>query len=88
MIAAGARENGVLELLLPKAKNINLQNLKGESALTMAVRSGTPEAVALVLNKGADGNVKDKDGNNLGIYLVQSYRPAGREANSRDPAGL
>ncbi len=86
MIAAGAREIAVLELLLPKVKNINLQNLKGESALTMAVRSGTPEAVALLLNKGADVNVKDKDGNNLGVYLVQSYRPAGREANAaKDP---
>ncbi|MFQ6603638.1 ankyrin repeat domain-containing protein [Flavobacterium sp. C3NV] len=86
MIAAGARETAVLEQLLPKAKNINLQNLKGESALTMAVRSGTPEAVALLLNKGADVNVKDKDGNNLGVYLVQSYRPAGREANAaKDP---
>lgn len=85
MIAAGARENGVLELLLPKAKNINLQNLKGESALTMAVRSGTPEAVALLLSKGADVNVKDKDGNNLGVYLVQAYRPAGRDANPNDP---
>jgi len=86
MIAAGARETAVLEQLLPKVKNINLQNLKGESALTMAVRSGTPEAVALLLNKGADVNVKDKDGNNLGVYLVQSYRPAGREANAaKDP---
>ncbi|MFH7000772.1 ankyrin repeat domain-containing protein [Flavobacterium bizetiae] len=85
MISAGARENGVLELLLPKAKNIKLQNLKGESALTMAVRSGTPEAVALLLNKGADVNVKDKDGNNLGVYLVQAYRPAGRDANANDP---
>ncbi|WP_026729602.1 ankyrin repeat domain-containing protein [Flavobacterium denitrificans] len=75
MIAAGARENGSLEVLLPVAKNINLQNAKGESALTMAVKSGTPDAVALLLGKGADVNVKDKDGNNLGFYLVQSYRP-------------
>ncbi|MEN2412347.1 ankyrin repeat domain-containing protein [Flavobacterium mesophilum] len=75
MVAAGARENGSLEVLLPVAKNINLQNAKGESALTMAVKSGTPDAVALLLGKGADVNVKDKDGNNLGFYLVQSYRP-------------
>ncbi|WP_394774470.1 ankyrin repeat domain-containing protein, partial [Flavobacterium sp.] len=48
--------------------------------------SGTAEAVALLLNKGADVNVKDKDGNNLGVYLVQSYRPASREANpAQDP---
>ncbi|MBS7254159.1 ankyrin repeat domain-containing protein [Flavobacterium branchiicola] len=75
MIAAGARENGALELLLPVAKNINLKNAKGESALTMAVKSGTPDAIALLLGKGADVNVTDKDGNNLGFYLVQSYRP-------------
>lgn len=75
MIAAGARENGALELLLPAAKNINLQNAKGESALTMAVKSGTPEAVALLLGKGANVNVADKDGNTLGFYLVQSFRP-------------
>ncbi|WP_428232448.1 ankyrin repeat domain-containing protein [Flavobacterium sp.] len=86
MIAAGARETAGLEKLLPVAKDINLQNLKGESALTMAVKSGTPEAVSLLLNKGADVNVKDKDGNNLGVYLVQSYRPMGRgEANAKDP---
>lgn len=85
MIAAG-REITTLEKLVPVTKNINLQNAKGESALTFAVRSGSSDAVSLLLNKGADVNVKDKDGNNLGIYLVQSYRPAGREANAtQDP---
>lgn len=86
MIAAGARETAALDKLLPVTKNINLQNAKGESALTFAVRSGAPEAVATLLSKGADVNVKDKDGNNLGVYLVQSYRPMGREANAaQDP---
>jgi len=85
MIAASARDTSVLEILLPLTKNINAQNTKGESALTSAVRSGTPEAVNLLLSKGADVNVKDKDGNNLGVYLVQSYRPAGREKEAVDP---
>ncbi|MDP3681344.1 MAG: ankyrin repeat domain-containing protein [Flavobacterium sp.] len=78
MAAAGSREIAALELLLPIVKNINIQNGKGESALTMAVKSGTPEAVALLLSKGAAANVQDKDGNNLGYYLIQSYRPIGR----------
>lgn len=78
LIAAAARETAVLELLLPKVKNINTQNTKGESALTIAVKAGTPETVAFLLNKGADIKVLDKEGNNLGYYLVQSYRPAGR----------
>lgn len=79
MIAAGARENGTLELLLPTVKNINLQNTKGESALTIAVKSGTSEAVAALLTKGADVKVTDKDGNNLGVYLVQSFRPGPKQ---------
>lgn len=87
MAAASAREITVLELFLPKAKNLNAQNLKGESALTKAVQYGTPEAVSLLLAKGADVNVGDKDGNNLAVYLVQSYRPAGRERETpkQDP---
>ncbi|PXY41456.1 hypothetical protein DMB65_08450 [Flavobacterium cheongpyeongense] len=75
MVAASARETAVLEQLVPLTKNINMQNLKGESALTFAVRSGTPTAVDILLNKGADVKVLDKDGNNLGFYIIQSYRP-------------
>ncbi|MGO4773257.1 ankyrin repeat domain-containing protein [Flavobacterium sp. W22_SRS_FK3] len=75
MVAASARETNALEQLLPNAKNSNAQNLKGESALTFAVKSGTPNAVEILLNKGADVKVMDKDGNNLGFYLIQSYRP-------------
>ncbi|TPG40884.1 ankyrin repeat domain-containing protein [Flavobacterium pectinovorum] len=79
MIAAGARENGALEQLLPTAKNINLQNTKGESALTIAVKSGTSEAVAALLAKGADVKITDKEGNNLGVYLVQSFKPGPKQ---------
>ena len=80
--AAASRESAVLEQLLAVTKDINAKNVKGESALTIAVKSGTPENVALLLNKGADVNVVDKDGNNLGVYLIQSYRP---ESKSPDP---
>ncbi|MEO7977578.1 ankyrin repeat domain-containing protein [Flavobacterium sp.] len=87
--AASAKDIAAIELLVPITKNINAQNNKGESALTAAVKNGTPEAVSLLLNKGADVNILDKEGNNLGYYLVQSYRPAGRgpEANAtkQDP---
>lgn len=85
MIAATARDNTALDLFLGVVKNSNAKNNKGESALTMAVKSGTPEAITALLNKGADVNVLDKDNNNLGFYLVQSYRPAPRGATTADP---
>jgi ankyrin repeat protein len=76
MVAAAVRETTIaLEQLLPLVKNSNALNAKGESALTMAVKSGTPTAVELLLNKGADVTITNKDGNNLGAYLIESYRP-------------
>ena len=75
--AAGNRDLPTLELLLPKVKNINQGNQKGVTALAMAVRGNSPDAVRLLLDKGASVNVADKDGNTLGYYLVQSYRGNG-----------
>lgn len=75
MIAAASRDTATLEQLLPLVKNINTQNGKGESALTVAIKSGTPETVTLLLDKGADAKVLDTKGNNLGAYLIESYRP-------------
>jgi ankyrin repeat protein len=75
MVAAASRETAALEQITAIVKNINIQNGNGESALTIAVKSGTSEAVSLLLDKGADVKVLDKAGNNLGFYLIQSYRP-------------
>jgi ankyrin repeat protein len=90
IVAASSRENnGTLELLLPLIKNINTQNKKGESALTKAIQSGTPEAVTLLLEKGADVKVLDKNDNNLAFYLIDSYRPQmgmGRQAEGANAA--
>ncbi len=72
---SGRETNESLAQLLPLIKNINIQNKKGESALTKAIQSGTAETVALLLEKGADIKVLDKDGNNLAFYVVDSYRP-------------
>lgn len=83
--AAGGRDTTVITAILAKTSNINAVNAKGESALSAAVKSGTPETVSLLLEKGADSTVKDKDGNNLGFYLVQSYRPQQPGENSLRP---
>ena len=75
MAAASAKDTAALELLLPIAKNNNAQNNKGESALTKAIQYGTPEAATLLLMQGADAKILDNKGNNLGFYLVESFRP-------------
>ena len=76
MNAAGGKSFEIVALMLPKVKNINAVNSKGESALTNAVKSGSPKSVDLLLSKGADAKTKDKQGNDLAYYLVESYRPA------------
>ncbi|MET3128294.1 ankyrin repeat protein [Arcicella rosea] len=79
--ASSSRDTSALGLLLPHVKNINQGNLKGVTALAMAVRSNSPEIVQYLLNKGASINVTDNNGDNLAAYLVQSYSSGeGRQA--------
>lgn len=73
--AATSRDSEVFDLLLPKLKDINQANLDGLTALTLAVRSNSPEVVQLLLSKGATVHTLDKSGNNLAFYLIESYRP-------------
>lgn len=81
MNAATANSDvAVINLLAASVKNINQVNKKGISALALAVRSNTPEVVRLLIQKGADVNVADANGDNLAYYLIQSYNPQKAEA--------
>jgi ankyrin repeat protein len=78
MIAAASnRDTATVALFLSHAKNINQVNKKGQSALTMAVRSNSAEVVQFLISKAADIHVADAEGNNLAYYLIQSYSPQG-----------
>lgn len=76
MSASASHEIENAKILAEKTKNINAKNIHGESALTFAVKNGSAEIVSFLLNQKADAKVTDAKGNNLGYYLVQSYRPA------------
>lgn len=76
MVAVGGQDLENVNVLLPKIKNINALNQAGHSALSNAVATGSPEIVTLLLENNADVSVIDKKGNNLGYYLIQSYKPA------------
>ncbi|QHV96993.1 ankyrin repeat domain-containing protein [Spirosoma endbachense] len=82
--AAANRDITVLEILQPNVKNINQSNQKGATALALAVRGNSPEVIGYLLNKGADVNVTDKNGDNLAAYLVQSYAGNGPRADEFD----
>lgn len=77
--AAANRDLATLELLAKNVKDINQVNVKGVSALDLAVRGNSAEVVKFLIDKGANLNVVDKNGDNLAAYLFQAYNPRGME---------
>lgn len=81
MLASGGRDLNLVKTLLVKVNNLNAINSNGESALTRAVASGTPEIVEFLLSKGADANIKNINGDNLASYW---FNTLGRGPQSGD----
>ncbi|WP_194766885.1 ankyrin repeat domain-containing protein [Tamlana sp. I1] len=77
--ASGRNSLEIIELLASKTKNINHTNKDGRSALINAINN-TPKVVSYLLRKGADVQVVDAKGNNLGYYLLKSFN-AKKEAD-------
>jgi ankyrin repeat protein len=73
--AASSRDLSLLNLLVKNVKNINQTNAKGVSPLALAVSNNSPEVVQWLIEKGANVNTVDQSGDNLAVYLIQSYNP-------------
>ncbi len=87
MNAASGRNLAVVQLLSTKVKNIDAVNERGETALMLAIATGSPEIVSFLLDKGANVKVEDQDGHNLAYHLVQNYRPMGGPGGARVQSG-
>lgn len=77
MIAAAAQRSiDIIKQFVAVTDDINKANNEGTTALALAVQSNSDEAVQILLESGANGRqFKDKAGNGLTYYLIQSYRP-------------
>lgn len=73
LLASAGSDTLLISRLLP-ISDLRHANSKGETALTLAVRRGTPEVVATLLDHGAEVSVRDIQGRNLYYHLVQGYR--------------
>ncbi|UZR99640.1 ankyrin repeat domain-containing protein [Chondrinema litorale] len=82
MIASQRGNLEIVSLLAGKTKDINTANDKGETVLTNAVADNSTEIVTFLLDKGAKVDVTDKNGNNIGFYLMKSYRAGGAHGGS------
>lgn len=62
MEAAGRGMNTLVELLLNRNAEVNLQSDNGQTALMLAVAEGFEDTALLLLRNGADPHIKDKLG--------------------------
>lgn len=58
-------DTALFAILLPKVKNINQANSKEQTALSMAINGNSSTIVKYLMDRGADANVLDREGNNL-----------------------
>lgn len=73
LIAAARNKLPVINLLFKHLDNINTVNNDGASALMLAVQRNSPDVVRFLLEQGGDAFAKDKQGNTIAFYLLQSF---------------
>lgn len=83
MEASKTKDMAVLQMLLPK-NDVNFANKMGETALTNATQFSSAEVVEFLLKNKANAQIKDKKGNNLAYYLIESYRPQANEKQQNE----
>jgi len=78
--AASRNELEMVELLSIDVTDFNTSNIKGQTALMLAVQRNNPEVVKFLLNNKGDAFAKDDQGNSIAYYLLASYNDKNLEA--------
>lgn len=65
-------DNGVLEVLLERGASVNAANNAGFTALMIAADSGRTKNIGLLLSKGADPRLKNKDGDDARALAMKA----------------
>ena len=71
--AAAGNDLEIITYFLNKKVAINATNNEGKSALSNAIATNSFDVADLLIAKGADATIIDKNNNNLAYYLVDSY---------------
>ena len=75
MMAASRGDLKIVEFIEMNSNTLNAVNTQGQSALTKAVEANSATVVKYLIEKGAQSDIVDADGNTLAYYLLQSYNP-------------
>ncbi|XP_019857878.1 PREDICTED: ankyrin repeat domain-containing protein 50-like [Amphimedon queenslandica] len=72
MLASNKGHHQVVELLLSKNPDINIQDNDGQTALMYACHNGHHQVVKLLLHKNPDINIQDNDGQTALMYACHN----------------
>ena len=61
----------MVKLLIASGAEVNQKNFRGATALMVAAGAGTPSVVRYLLEKGADVNARDREGNSVLAYAEE-----------------
>lgn len=81
-LASAVEDLEMVKLLIASGAEVNQKNFRGATALMIAAGAGTPSVVRYLLEKGADLNARDRDGNNALAYAEERrefFNPSRRD---------
>jgi len=74
-LAAIRNNTKIVQMLLDKGANPDIQNIKGKTALIKAAKYNNIEIVQILLDKDANPNIQNNEGDTALIWAVRNHNP-------------